>query len=275
MTISNKNVGFIGAGNMAQSIIGGMLKNGWQPEQIIATAATEKTRITVSAKFGIRVSAYNQDIIRADVVFLCVKPNMMKTVLVEIADSLQNLRPLLISVAAGVTTEHINQWSANSLAIIRSMPNTPSLLGIGACGLFANKLVNNEQKIITESIFKSIGIAEWVEDEALINAVIAVSGSGPAYYFLFMEAMKNAGVRLGLTPEISERLTQQTALGAASMAASGHISVTQLRHNVCSPGGTTEQAVKILQEEGLNIIIERAMEHAVKRAEEMTDELGK
>ena len=276
MTVSSKRIGFIGAGNMAQSIIGGMLNRGWPSSQIIATAPSESSRSAVSNQFGISVSEDNLDAVEADVVFLCVKPNLIKSVLADIAPALQVRKPLLISVAAGVTMDCLNRWvGGNPLAIIRSMPNTPSLLGVGACGLFANSQVDAEQKDLAESIFQSVGIVEWVDQEALIDAVIAVSGSGPAYYFLFMEVMKNAGVSLGLAPEVAERLTLQTALGAANMAVQSHSDIAQLRQNVCSPGGTTEQAVKTLQEGGLDIILARAMDNAVKRAKEMADELSK
>ncbi|MDD7805329.1 MAG: pyrroline-5-carboxylate reductase [Endozoicomonas sp. (ex Botrylloides leachii)] len=276
MSILNKSIGVIGAGNMAQAIIGGLLRGGCQPEQIIATAPSEKTRLTISQQFGVHVSASNLEAAGSDVLLLCVKPDVMKNVLTEIAPVLASQKKtLVISVATGITVDCLERWAGCSLPVIRSMPNTPSRLGVGACGLFANTNVSAEDKGLAESIFSAVGIFEWVADEALIDTIIAVSGSAPAYYFLFMEAMKNNGVALGLTPEVAERLTQQTALGAAKMASESTLSVAQLRKNVCSPGGPTEQALQAFQQGGIEPIINNAMQAAVKRAKEMTKELSK
>lgn len=265
----------IGAGNMAQSIISGMLACNWKSDQIIATAPSEKTRFKINNQFGINVSANNLHAATSDILFLCVKPAQMETVLREIAPVLHNQKPLLISVAAGIPMTALNRWSGDSLPIIRSIPNTPSSLGVGACGLFANEQVNSTQKALAEFIFQSIGIVEWVDKEELLNAVIAVSGSGPAYYFLFMEAMKNAGITLGLSQNAATRLTQQTILGAAKMATESTIDIVQLRQNVTSPGGTTEQAVNTFQQGNIEQLIHSAMSNAVKRAKDMAHELDK
>ncbi|WP_330924516.1 pyrroline-5-carboxylate reductase [Candidatus Sororendozoicomonas aggregata] len=276
MTHSKSRVSFIGAGNMAQAIIGGMLNKGWKAEQIMATAASEKTRQTVSDRFGVPVTGDNLKAADADVVVLCVKPQLIQTVLAETAPVLGRRRPLLISVAAGITMDCLNRWSASDpLAIVRSMPNIPSLLGLGACGLFANEHVTEAEKAITASLFNAVGIAQWLEDESLIDAVIAISGSAPAYYFLFMEAIENVGVKLGLPPEVASRLTIQTALGAATMAQQYSDDIVQLRKNVCSPNGTTEQAIRVLQEGGLNQLLEKAMGKAVYRAKEMAETLSR
>ncbi len=275
MTVLDKRVGFIGAGNMAQSIIGGMIKNGWDKSQIIATAPTEQNRQAVHAQFGIEVFESNVEAAKADVIVLCVKPGLVKPVLEELAPAVKEKQPLLISVAAGVTMACLEQWVRTPLAIIRSMPNTPALMGFGASGLYANDHVSVEQKVLAESIFNAVGISEWVAQETLIDAVIAVSGSGPAYYFLFMEAMKDAGIQLGLSSEVSEKLTLQTALGAANMAINSDVDIAELRRRVCSPGGTTEQAVQTFQQGGLDKLVDDAMCNAVKRAKQMADELGK
>ncbi|WP_263081554.1 pyrroline-5-carboxylate reductase [Endozoicomonas sp. Mp262] len=275
MTTPSKTIGFIGAGNMAQSIIGGLINQGWCPDRIIATAPSESTRQEVGNRFGIRTSGHNSDACHADIVCVCVKPALVKPVLTHLTPILAETQPLLISVAAGISMSCLESWGDDSLAIVRSMPNTPSLLGFGATGLFANNKVSDRQKAEVESIFNAVGISEWVDEEALIDAVIAVSGSGPAYYFLFMETMKAMGSQLGLAPEVAERLTLQTALGAAKMASEANLDVAELRRRVCSPGGTTEQAVRTFQEGGLDGLVKEAMDAAVQRAKAMAVELGK
>ncbi len=281
MTHSQSRISFIGAGNMARAVIGGILNKGWKAEQITATAASEKTRQTVSEMLGIPVTDNNQQGADADIVVLCVKPQCIQTVLTEIAPVLVRRRPLLISVAVGVTMDCLSRWGGTPLSIVRSMPNTPSLLGLGACGLFANEHVTEAEKAITESLFNAVGIALWLEDESLIDAVMAVSGSAPAYYFLLMEAIEKVGIKLGLPAEVANRLTLQTAVGAATMAQQNSDEdnddndIVQLRKNVCSPNGTTEQAVRVLQDGGLNQLLEKAMCKAVYRAKEMAEALSK
>lgn len=268
-------IGFIGAGNMAQSIIGGLLGKGWPPSQILASAPSPATRQQVADQFGIRTSAENQVAAQADIVCLCVKPALVRSVLAELAPVLNERQPLLISVAAGITMDNLEAWAGQGrLAMVRSMPNTPALLGFGATGLFANRRVSGQQKNQVEAIFKAVGLYEWVDQEDLIDAVIAVSGSGPAYFFLFMEMMTAAATELGLEPEVAARLTVQTALGAAKMA-EGSVDVAELRRRVCSPGGATEQAVAAFQQGGLDKLIRQAMAAARLRAKAMAEELGK
>ena len=177
-------------------------------------------------------------------------------------------------MAAGIDLDSLQTWSGSGLPIVRSMPNTPSLLGCGASGLFASEQVDAQQKAITDTIFKAVGIVFWVEKEALIDSVIAVSGSGPAYYFLFMEAMTEMGVKLGLDQKTAEQLTLQTALGAAKMAVHSDVDARELRRRVTSPGGTTEQAIKTFQAGGLEQLVEKAMKAASGRAAEMTRQLA-
>ena len=260
---------------MAQSIIGGMIKNGWDSEQVIAATPSAETRNKVRDQFGISVFEHNLEATETDAVVICVKPGMVKEVLAELSPALEAKKPLLISVAAGVTMKSLKRWSPGSLAIVRSMPNTPALLGIGASGLFANGNVSEGQKTLTQAIFNAAGISVWVENEALIDAVIAVSGSGPAYYFLFMEAMKQKGIQMGLAADVAEKLTLQTALGAATMALGTDIDIAELRRRVCSPGGTTEQAVRSFLEGGINELVGEAMDSAAARAKQMADELDK
>ncbi|AMO54727.1 pyrroline-5-carboxylate reductase [Endozoicomonas montiporae] len=275
ITASQQSIAFIGAGNMASSIIGGLIDNGWAKDSITATARSEETRNSVSHRFGIQVTDDNhQAVEQSDIVVLCVKPQVMKTVLLDLAPTLQETKPLLISVAAGIDLASLQKWGGSGLPIVRSMPNTPSLLRSGASGLFANELVNESQRSITDTIFKAVGIVLWVQDEARIDTVIAISGSGPAYYFLFMEAMTEMGVKLGLDQETAKQLTLQTALGAAKMAVYSDVDAKELRRRVTSPGGTTEQAIKTFQAGGLEQLVEQAMKAASDRAAEMTRQLA-
>ncbi|MCW7555023.1 pyrroline-5-carboxylate reductase [Endozoicomonas gorgoniicola] len=272
---TDQSIAFIGAGNMASSIFGGLIEDGWPKDKIWATARSEATLENVKNQFGVQVTRDNHQAVRqSEMVVLCVKPQMMKAVLQELAPTLKETKPLLISVAAGVSLDSLQTWCGSSLPIVRSMPNTPSLLRCGVSGLFASAQVSAEQKAITDSIFKAVGVTLWVDNEALIDSVIAVSGSGPAYYFLFMEAMTEMGVKLGLDQQTAEQLTLQTALGAAKMAVCSDVDVRELRRRVTSPGGTTEQAIRALQTGGLEQLVEQAMQAAVERAAEMTRQLA-
>ena len=176
----------------------GLLENGWPKERILATTRTRASLDKVHSKFGIQVTTDNHAAVRnAEIVILSVKPQMMKPVMEDLTPALEASRPLLISVAAGVTLDSLQNWSGPDFPIVRSMPNTPCLLRCGVTGLYANSLVTPGQKTDTDTIFKAIGIVQWVETESMIDTIIAVSGSGPAYYFLFMEAMTAMGVKLG------------------------------------------------------------------------------
>ncbi|MRI31632.1 pyrroline-5-carboxylate reductase [Endozoicomonas sp. OPT23] len=273
--MSNKTIAFIGAGNMATSIFAGLIDNGWSKDKIWATARTAETTDRIQQEFGVRVTNDNHEAVKAaDIVVLAVKPQVMKAVLTDLAPTLRETKPLLISVAAGITLESLGQWSDPSLPIVRSMPNTPSLLRCGVSGLYANSNVTDELKEISDNIFKAVGIAEWVEREELIDAVIAVAGSAPAYFFLFMEAITKTGVELGLSEETSSRMALQTALGAAKMAVESDVDAAELRRRVCSPNGTTEQAIKAFQNGGFEQLVDTAMRAAVKRAGEMAEELA-
>lgn len=274
-TTTYQNIAFIGAGNMASSIFGGLLEDGWPNDKIWATARSTETLEKVKSQFGVQVTNDNHQAIRqCDIVVLCVKPQMMKAVLQELAPTLQETRPLLISVAAGINLDSLQSWSGGNLPVIRSMPNTPSLLRCGVSGLFASDIVTDEQKAVAGTIFQAVGMALWVDSEAMIDTVIAVSGSGPAYYFLFMEAMTAMGVKLGLDQKTAEQLTLQTALGAAKMAVHSDVDAAELRRRVTSPGGTTEQAINIFRQGGLESLVEQAMQAAVDRAAEMTKQLA-
>ncbi len=266
---------FIGAGNMAQSLIGGLIASGYDKQNIIATDPTQESRNAVTEKFGIKCFGDNAEAVnKADIVVLAVKPQILESVCQTILDSVKSKKPLIISIAAGIRSKDINRWLGGNVAIVRTMPNTPALIQTGATGLFANEIVSQDQQSQAEHILRAAGITVWVDNEEKLDAVTALSGSGPAYYFLFMEAMEQAGQQLGLDEKTAHLLTLQTALGAAKMALESHQDFASLRQNVTSPNGTTEKAVQSFQADGLPEIINKAMKAAQNRAVELADELG-
>lgn len=266
---------FIGAGNMAQSLIGGLIASGYNKQNITATDPTQEQRDSVTAKFGIQCFGDNIEAIsKADIVVLAVKPQILESVCQTIIEQVKTQKPLIISVAAGIRSKDINRWLGGQAAIVRTMPNTPALIQTGATGLFANEYVNNEQQSQAEHILRAAGITVWVDEETKLDAVTALSGSGPAYYFLFMEAMEQSAQKLGLDEKTAHLLTLQTALGAAKMALESHQDCGTLRKNVTSPNGTTEKAIQSLQADGLPKMVEKAMQAAQSRAVELADELG-
>ncbi|MBB6519901.1 pyrroline-5-carboxylate reductase [Pseudoteredinibacter isoporae] len=267
-------IAFIGAGNMSSAVIGGMLKGHFSAEQIIACAPSDKNLKPLSEQFGVHTDHDNaRACAAADVVVLGVKPQMLKQVAGDIKAHLAH-KPLIISLAAGIPLASLSEWLGEDLAIVRSMPNTPSLVGVGAAGLYANDNCSAEQRDIAESIQASVGIVKWLEEEALIDSIIAVSGSGPAYFFLAMEAMINEGVQQGLDRDSATELTIQTVLGAATLAQNSNVDVLELRRRVTSPGGTTAQAIAHFEEHGLRELFSGAMQACSNRAREMAKELG-
>ncbi len=272
---SSPKIAFIGAGNMAKAIIGGLLAEGFKRINIVASGPRQETLDRVAAEYGINVTTDNQAAAStADVVVLAVKPQMLKEVCQGLANSLAH-KPLIISLAAGITTASMASWLGADQAIVRCMPNTPSQLRVGASGLFANAHVSPVQKSTANTILGAVGIVQWVDDEALINPVTAVSGSGPAYFFLVMEAMIDAGVELGLSRESATELTLQTALGAAILAKQSSEEVAQLRRRVTSPKGTTEQAINSFENDQIRAMFSRAMTACSNRAVELSELLGK
>ncbi|WP_294946208.1 pyrroline-5-carboxylate reductase [Sulfurivirga sp.] len=269
------NLTFIGAGNMARSLIGGLLAAGFPRERISATDPNEVAREQLTQQLGVRALADNAEAARqADVVVLAVKPQQLQAVCRELSPAVGH-RPLIISIAAGIRTDAIDRWLGGGLPIVRTMPNTPALVRSGATGLYANAQVMPEQKDAAENILRTVGLTLWVEKESLLDAVTAISGSGPAYFFLFMEALADAGESLGLTPEAARLLTVQTALGAARMALEGEDDLAELRRRVTSPGGTTAAALAVFDEAGCREIIHQAAEAARNRAEELAEQLGR
>ena len=266
-------IGFIGGGNMAVSLIGGLINAGVPASDITVAEPDEARQIALQQQFNITTSGDNNSLLNCDTVVLAVKPQLLKTVCRQLDKS--NLsNSLFISIAAGVNSNDINRWLNNDQAIVRCMPNTPALLQSGVSGLFANDLVNGAQKKQAEKILQAVGIVVWVDDEQQLNAVTAVSGSGPAYFFLMMEAMQQAGEKLGLSTDVAKTLVIQTALGAARMASESKSSPAELRQQVTSKGGTTEQAILSFQTENFQDIVLHALEAANERSISLAEELG-
>jgi pyrroline-5-carboxylate reductase len=272
--MSKTRIAFIGAGNMAASLIGGLRAKGLDATQIRASDPGEQTRARVSAEHGIEMFADNADAIQGvDVIVLAIKPQAMKAVCEAIRPSLAP-NQLVVSIAAGITCASMNNW-LGAQPIVRCMPNTPALLRQGVSGLFATNEVNAEQRQQAEELLSAVGIALWLNEEQQLDAVTAVSGSGPAYFFLLIEAMTAAGVKLGLPADIAAQLTVQTALGAAHMAVASDVDAAELRRRVTSPAGTTEAAIKSFQAGGFEALVEKALGAAAHRSAEMAEQLGR
>ncbi|WP_349746346.1 pyrroline-5-carboxylate reductase [Pseudomonas frederiksbergensis] len=272
--MSKTRIAFIGAGNMAASLIGGLRAKGLDAAQIRASDPGEETRARVKAEHGIEVFADNAQAIEGvDVVVLAVKPQAMKAVCEAIRPSLKP-NQLVVSIAAGITCASMNNW-LGAQPIVRCMPNTPALVRQGVSGLYATAQVSAEQRQQAQELLSAVGIALWLDEEQQLDAVTAVSGSGPAYFFLLIEAMTAAGVKLGLPPEIAAQLTVQTALGAAHMAVASDVDAAELRRRVTSPAGTTEAAIKSFQAGGFEALVEKALGAAAHRSAEMAEQLGK
>lgn len=269
--MQNATMAFLGTGNMCGSIIGGLIAEGYNPADITATRRSEERLQTLKDELGIQTSTDNiAAVANHDVIILGVKPQMMKELCDQIKDQVQISKPLVISVAAGLTAETLERWLGGNVALVRTMPNTPSLVRCGAAGLYANASVSQEQKAVAEKMLQAVGIALWVDEEAQIEAVTGVSGSGPAYFFLMMEAMQKAGEEVGLSPEVSRQLTLQTALGAARMASESDVDAAELRRRVTSPGGTTEQAIKTFNEGGIHDLFSKAVKASSNRGKELS-----
>ena len=272
MQRQHPKIAFIGAGNMCQAIAGGLIESGLPAKNITLCSPTIKKLEATAKRFGTNFSTDNiEGIQSADVVVLAVKPAQIAEVCKQIAPYIDNGK-LLVSVAAGITTETMQTALGKPCAIARSMPNTPSQVKKGATGIFATSATSEAQRALADKVLSSIGITTWVQDESLLDTVTAVSGSGPAYFFLFMEAMIDAAVQQGMDRETATALTLQTAEGAATLAKSANVDVVQLRKNVTSPKGTTERAIQAFENESLREMVSHAMDACQKRAKEIADE---
>ena len=273
--MSDTIITFIGGGNMARSLIGGLIADGHTAAHLRVAEPDSARRQALIDDFGVQAFADNATAARgAAAVMLAVKPAMMATVSGELAGQIRSQASLVISIAAGVRSADLGRWLGDGVAIVRAMPNTPALVQTGATALYANAVTNTEQHDLAETILRAVGMVVWLPDEAQMDAVTALSGSGPAYFFYTMEAMQAAGESLGLEPRTAQLLTLETALGAARMALESADDAATLRQRVTSPGGTTAAAIEQLQAGELAPLYAKAMRAAAERAAAMGDELG-
>ena len=266
---------FIGGGNMAGSLIAGLIADDWNPGSIRVSDTDPRQLERLAQRFPIETSSDNAHVVAgADVVVLAVKPQVMEGVASALASNISRVQPLVISIAAGIPETALRQWLGDKTAIVRCMPNTPAMVQSGATAMYANPFVTDEQRSIAESILRAVGIVIWVDDEAMMDAVTALSGSGPAYIFLFIEALQSAGQELGLAEETAYLLALQTVFGAAKMALESQEDATTLRQRVTSPGGTTERAINTFHEGGFEKLVSKALHAAAQRSRELAEEFG-
>ena len=271
-TALNQNICFIGGGNMAQALIGGLLSRGLPTTRITVSDPVEQIRHVLEEK-GIQTTADNLEAIKnADVVVLAVKPQVLATVLQPLKGLLSD--KLVISIIAGAEIQTISDLIGGSQRIVRVMPNTPALVQTGAHGIYASEAVGKQDRELTSQILAATGLTIWLDNEAQIDAVTAVSGSGPAYFFYLMESMIRAGKNLGLEEKVATALTLQTALGAAQMAITSSNSPSELRKNVTSPNGTTQAALEVFDRAQISQNIQAALAAAQKRSQELAQELS-
>ncbi|WP_456272008.1 pyrroline-5-carboxylate reductase [Bacillus sp. AK031] len=266
-----KKIGFIGSGNMAKAILGGLLSSELTAAgNIIASALTEKTITAINEEFNIETTRDNKKVAGfADYLFLAVKPDQYEGVIEEIKDSIHE-NTIIITIAAGVTLDSLGEQFGKSVKIVRTMPNTPSLVGEGMSALCPNKNVTEEEVSAVVELFKSFGDAEILE-ESLMDAVPAVSGSSPAYVFMFIEALADGAVQQGIPREKAYKLASQAVLGAAKMVLETGSHPGELKDAVCSPGGATIEAVNSLEKTGFRASVISAMESCFKKSKNMID----
>ncbi len=273
--MNDTKIAFIGGGNMAASLIGGLLGGHVKPNMLWVSEPNAEQRQQLSINFNVQTTADNSTAAaQGDVVVLAVKPQVMHAVADEIKPAIQQHKPLVITIAAGIRLASIAGWLGDDIPVVRAMPNTPALVQTGASALIANQEVTAAQRNLAESIMRSVGLALWLEDEALMDVVTAVSGSGPAYFFLVMEILQAAGETLGLDRESARLLSLQTAFGSAKMALESTHDPATLRRHVTSPGGTTERAINTLLDGNIRQLFMDAVANATQRSRDLARQLG-
>lgn len=268
--MQQKKIAFIGAGNMAFAIIAGLVKSGYPAGLMTACNKSNQARREQLRAMGLNVDSTNRHAVElSDVVILAVKPQMMAEVCSEFAD-VDFSEKSVISVAAGISVARLEQLLPTAKNIVRTMPNTPSLIGEGMAGLFAKKSVEPTACQFAEALLSAVGGCYWVETETKLNHIIAITGSSPAYFFRFMEAMQQSAIDMGFSEQDARQLVQAAALGAAKMVvANPDLPIATLRENVTSKGGTTAQALAVFEQNDLTKTVDQAMHAAIKRAEEL------
>jgi len=273
--MENKTViGFIGAGNMAYALIKGLLSDGFDAKNINVSDSNEELLIKRQSELNITTYSDNVSLLdNSDIVIFAVKPQVLSMVCLELKN---NVKPnhLFVSIVAGIRGNDINRWLGGNFALVRTMPNTPALFQSGVTGLFANELVNSQQQKLVTSILSSVGECFWVDEEKLIDAITAISGSGPAYFFLLMQSITQAAIALGLDEKTANSLSIQTSLGASLMATKSGKDPKTLRSEVTSPNGTTQAAIESFQDQNFEGIVAAATRAAYDRARELSNDLG-
>jgi pyrroline-5-carboxylate reductase len=273
--INIRRLAFIGGGNMAAALIGGLTKRGLPSERIVVADPSHAQLQRLVRDYGIKSAADNATAVAgAEVVILAVKPQQMRAVALALSPHLAAAKPLLMSVAAGIPHAALARWFGAHIAVVRTMPNRPALNGFGATGLYAPSGVGAAHRALAESIMAAVSATVWVEHESQMDTVTALSGSGPAYFFLFMEALEAAAHERGLPNDIAHKLTLETAFGAAQMARQSNESLAQLREQVTSQGGTTAAALAVLDAAGLRAIVAHAVAAADRRSAELAAEFA-
>jgi pyrroline-5-carboxylate reductase len=268
--MTNRRLCILGAGNMGRALIGGLLRGGWRAEQLSVAESQPAAREALARDFGISASGDNAAAVAgASIIVLAVKPQDAAAVLRPLASALAAGQSLLISVAAGVRCAALESWCGAGVAVVRAMPNRPARVGAGATGLFAAPAVGHEQRVAAERVLQAVGDVFWVPSEELLDVVTALSGSGPAYFFLLAELMAEAGAELGLESAVAQRLAAATLYGSGLLARSGDGDLARLREEVTSAGGTTEAALKALEAANLRATVRAALVAAVQRGREL------
>lgn len=273
--MNTDTIAVIGSGNMGASLIGGLVANHYPANNIWVSDPHQQKLDALQQQFHVNITHDNQIACKnADVIILAIKPQLLTQITTKLASQIQQKKSLVISVAAGITEQTIQHSLGGKAAIVRCMPNTPALIGCGATALFANTFVTARQRELAESILRAVGLIVWLEDEKQMDVVTALSGSGPAYFFLIMEILQQAAEKHGLPSEVARLLTLQTAVGAARMALESEETTSELRQRVTSPGGTTEQAMRVLEEKNLRALLSEALLAAKNRSEELAKTFG-
>jgi len=267
-------IAFIGGGNMATALIAGMIRHGAQPGGIAVAEPRAEALQELSREYGVATYTNNLDAAEgAAILVLAVKPQMMADVCRALRPVVQKYRPVIISIAAGIRIAQIERWLDGALPVVRCMPNTPAMIGAGATALFANGRVSAPQRAEAQHVLDAAGLTVWVPEEDQLDTVTALSGSGPAYFFLMVEALENAAFSQGLSRETARALAAQTALGAGRMLIESGESAATLRQRVTSPNGTTQAALDSFRNDHFNAIVARAVDAARRRGFELSEDM--
>ncbi len=267
-------IAFIGGGNMAKAIAGGLLRGGMHATNIsISEPKSEQCDLLRKELYGVYVTTENQKVTKeAEIVLFAVKPQILKSVCEELKESIQKTRPLIISIAAGPNINDIDQWLGKNMSIVRVMPNQPAMIDQGISAMFANNLTKPQHRVLAEQIMSAVGKAIWLNDENHMDAVTAISGTGPAYFYLLIEIMIEAAINNGIDPEVARTLAVETARGASALSAATEEDMKAMIEKVSSPGGTTMAALEYLESKDAKKIFSKAIDMAKKRARELAKE---